>query len=172
MAIPVLDTFIAEMEFRFEELNQRVTTLLTLIPPIITKPDSHGETMADLIGLYRNDLPNPDIVDQELLLCKNKWYSISAESRFFYTYRICKEVQWKEILKCVWALEVRVHIASNILRVQMKFLSSEEITKLGKKKYENRPINFSRTNVPSLWYCRRLWWSPKVVFSASPQENK
>ena len=65
MATPVLDTFIAEMEFRFEELNQRVTTLLTLISPIITKPDSHGETMADLIGLYRNDLPNPDIVDQE-----------------------------------------------------------------------------------------------------------
>ena len=93
LVIPVLDLLIAEMEFRFNELNQRASTLLTLIPSIITKPDYHGEIMADLIGLYRNDLPNPDIVDQELLLCKNKWYSISAESRFFYTYRICKEVQ-------------------------------------------------------------------------------
>ena len=36
-----------------------------------------------------------------------------------------------------------VHIASNILRVQEKFFSNEEITKLAKKKYENRPINFS-----------------------------
>ena len=31
--------------------------------------------MANLIGLYRNYLPNPDIVDQELLFSKNKWSS-------------------------------------------------------------------------------------------------
>ena len=60
------------MEFRFNKLNRRASTLLTLIPSIITKPDYDGETMADIIGLCRNDLPNPDIVDQELLLSKNK----------------------------------------------------------------------------------------------------
>ena len=49
LAISVLDTFIAEMEFRFNELNQRASTLLTLIPSVITKPNYHGETMADLI---------------------------------------------------------------------------------------------------------------------------
>ena len=32
LAIPILDTFIAEMEFRFNELNQRASTVLTLIP--------------------------------------------------------------------------------------------------------------------------------------------
>ena len=69
------------MEFHFNELNQRASTLLVLIPSIITKPDYHEGTMADLIGLYRNDLPNPDIIDQELLLWKNKWSSTSAESR-------------------------------------------------------------------------------------------
>ena len=37
--------------------------------------------MADLIGLYRSDIPNPDIVDQELLFWKNKWTLTSAESR-------------------------------------------------------------------------------------------
>ena len=68
LAIPVLDTFIAEMEFRLNELNQRASTLLTLIPSVITKAGYHGETMTDLIGLYRNDLPNLDIVGQELLL--------------------------------------------------------------------------------------------------------
>ena len=66
------------MEFRFIELNQRA--LLTLIPSITSKPDYHGETMADLIGLYRNDLPNSDIDDQEFLLWENKWSSTSAES--------------------------------------------------------------------------------------------
>ena len=75
MAIPVLENFIAEMEFPFNELNQRASTLLALIPSIITKSDYDGETRADLIGLYRNDLPNPDIVDHKLLLCKNKWSS-------------------------------------------------------------------------------------------------
>ena len=59
------------MESRFNELNDRASTLLALIPSIITNPDYNGETMADLIGLYRNDLPNLDIVDQELLLWKN-----------------------------------------------------------------------------------------------------
>ena len=57
LAILVLDTFIAEMEFRSNELNQRVSTLFILIPSIITKPDNHEETMGHLIGLYRNDLP-------------------------------------------------------------------------------------------------------------------
>ena len=71
LAIPVLDTFILEIEFRFNDHNQRASTLLTLIPSIRTKPDYHGETMAGLIGLYRKDLPNPYIVDQELLLWKN-----------------------------------------------------------------------------------------------------
>ena len=81
LAIPVLDTFIIEMEFRFNELNQKASTLLTLIPSMITKPEYHRETTADLIDLYCNDLPNPDIVDQKLLLWKNKWFSTSAESR-------------------------------------------------------------------------------------------
>ena len=151
LAIPFL-------EFRFNELNQRASTLLTLIASLITKPDYHGENMADLIGIYRHDLPNADIVDQELLLWKN--------------CRICKEVRWKEIPKCVCALEDRVHIANNTLRVRDKFFSNEGITKLAKKKYENRPINFSHTNEHSSWYSSRLRWSGKVVFSASPQENQ
>ena len=80
MTITVLDTFITEIELHFNELNQRASTLLTLILSIITKPDYHEETMTDLIDLYRNNLPNSDIVDQELLLWKNNWFSTSAES--------------------------------------------------------------------------------------------
>ena len=80
LAIAVLDTFIAEMEFRFNELNYRALTLLTLIPSIITKPEYHGDIMVDLFGLYRNDLPNPDIVDQDLLLWIHKWFSSLSKS--------------------------------------------------------------------------------------------
>ena len=78
--MPLLDTFLEEIEFRFNEFNQRASSLLTLILSIMTKPDYYGEAMADLIGLYRRNLTNPDIVDQELLLWKNKWSSTSAES--------------------------------------------------------------------------------------------
>ena len=53
LTIPVLDTFITEMELHFNELNQRASNLLTLIPSIITKPEYNVETMADLIGLYQ-----------------------------------------------------------------------------------------------------------------------
>ena len=113
LAIPVLDTFIAEMEFRFNELNQRASTLLTLIPSIITKPDYHGETMADLI-----------------------WSFPQWSTKFWYC--------WSRV---VFMEEWRVFsIASNILWVQEKFFSNEEITKLAKKKYENRLISLSCTN--------------------------
>ena len=78
--MPLLDTFLEEIEFRFNEFNQRASSLLTLILSIMTKPDYYGEAMADLIGLYRRNLTNPDNVDQELLLWKNKWSSTSAES--------------------------------------------------------------------------------------------
>ena len=73
LAIQVLGTFITS--------RSSASTLLALILSIATKPDYHGETMADLIGLYRSDIPNPDIVDQELLFWKNKWTLTSAESR-------------------------------------------------------------------------------------------
>ena len=108
LVIPVLETFIAEMEFRFNEFNQRVSTLLTLIPSIITKPDYHGETMAYLIGLFRNYPPNPDMVDQELLLWKDKWSSTSAESRPSTFAEFVKKSE-KKIPKCVCALEDRVN---------------------------------------------------------------
>ena len=55
LAIPVLGTFIVEMEFCFNELNQQASTLLTLNLSIMTKPDYHGDTMADLIGIYSKD---------------------------------------------------------------------------------------------------------------------
>ena len=90
----------------------------------------------------------------------------------FYTCRICKDVPWTEIPKCVCAQEDRVHIASNILQVREKFFINEGITKLAKKKYENRPINFSRPNEHSSWYSNRLRWSRNIVFSASPQKNQ
>ena len=64
---------------------------MTLIPSIITKPEYHRETMADLIGLYHNDRPNPDIVNQELLLWKNKMIFNFSWVTTFYTCRICKK---------------------------------------------------------------------------------
>ena len=85
--------------------------------------------MADLIGLYRNDLPNLDIVYQDLLLWKNKWPLISVESRPSTLAESVKKCNEKEIPKYVYALEDRVHIASNILRVRENFFSNKEITK-------------------------------------------
>ena len=91
-------------------------------------------------------------------------FNFSSDT-ILYTCRICKEVRWKEIPKCVCALEDRVHIASNILRVLERFFSNEEVMKFAKMKYENRPINFSRTNEHLSWYRSRLRSSRKVVSS-------
>ena len=65
-----------------------------------------------------------------------------------------------------------VHIASNILRVREKFFSNEEITKLVKKKYENRRLTslalMNIHRVIAVDYDEVA----KIVFSASPQENQ
>ena len=65
-----------------------------------------------------------------------------------------------------------VHIASNILRVREKFFSNEEITKLVKKKYENRRL----TSLALMDIHRVIAVDDdevaKIVFSASPQENQ
>ena len=60
------------------------------------------------------------------------------------------------LLKIGWTLPVtEKRIAENLLPhpqdVQEKFFSNNEITKLAKKKYENRTINFSRTDEYTVW---------------------
>ena len=160
------------MEFSFNELNQRASTLLALIPSVITKADYHGETMTDLIGLYRNDLPNPDIVGQELLLWKNKWSLTSAESRpstLAESLKKCYEKRFPNVfvLLKIWctllvtSCECKRSFSAmrrlqNWLRRSMK---TDQLTSLALMNiYRDIAVDYDEV--------------AKIVFSASPQENQ
>ena len=119
----------------------RASTLFTLIPSIVTKPDYHGETMAYLTGIYRSDLPNPDIVDQELLLWKNKWPLNSAESRpFTLAKSVMQKCDEKRFTNVFVLLKIGCTLPVTCCVCERSFSAMRRL------KYENRPIDFSRIN--------------------------
>ena len=66
IAVPLIDRFISEMTFRFNSFNKTVSKLLLLVLSIICPPDYNHLEITDLTNQYSDDLPNPDIIDQEL----------------------------------------------------------------------------------------------------------
>ena len=85
--------------------------------------------MPDLIGLYDNDLPNPDIFDQELLLWKNKWCSTSAESRPSTLAESVKKCDEKRFPNVFVLLKIRCTLPVTSCECEKSFFSNEEITK-------------------------------------------
>ena len=66
LAIPLLDNFIYELEFRSNDLSERSSKLLFLVPPVISKTENPD--FSELTDFYRNDLPNKDVLDLEIKL--------------------------------------------------------------------------------------------------------
>lgn len=71
MAIPFLDHVITELDARFSSLTNTSSTLIGLVPSVF----SAGQeiTISSAIELYKDDLPSPELIDQELLRWKFKW---------------------------------------------------------------------------------------------------
>ena len=69
--IPLLDKCIAEMEFRFNNLSKRSSRLLCLVPSVISK--SENLDFSEIGEMYKEDLPNIDVLDEEIILWKRLW---------------------------------------------------------------------------------------------------
>ena len=67
--IPLLDEFIAEMEFRFNNLSKSLSRLLCLVPSVISR--SENLDFSEISEMYKEDLPNIDMLDEELILWTN-----------------------------------------------------------------------------------------------------
>ena len=76
IAVPLIDRFISEMTFRFNLFNKTASKLLLFVPSIICHPDYNHLEITDLTNQYSDDLPNPDIIDQELRRWKRKWMDV------------------------------------------------------------------------------------------------
>ena len=71
LIIPLLGAIISEITVRFEKTHCIGGKVLCLVPSIICNEDS--TTFHELDKMYESDLPNPDAVDQELMLWKRKY---------------------------------------------------------------------------------------------------
>lgn len=72
IAITLLDTLMAEMETRLGPMSQRAAKLLYLTPSVYCDEELNSSAVKEAIEMYKDDLPNPDLVDIELLRWKTK----------------------------------------------------------------------------------------------------
>lgn len=78
MAIPFLDRVILEFESRFSPLSVTASRILGLIPSIQCNSDVD---ISEAVQLYQDDLPSPELINQELKRWKLKWQNKSSEQR-------------------------------------------------------------------------------------------
>ena len=76
IAIPILDTLISEMKFRFNKFSITASKVLYLVPELICSESGIVTKLAPVIEMYKADLINPDIVDQEITLWMKKWEDV------------------------------------------------------------------------------------------------
>ena len=81
VAIPILDTLISEMKIRFNKLSIMASKLLYLVPELICSESDITAKLAPIIEMYKADLINPDIVDQEITLWMKKWANVPKLER-------------------------------------------------------------------------------------------
>ncbi len=80
IAIPFLDHLIADLSSRFTSHNKQVASLQILLPSSINSTSSFSE-LDEVISFYSDDLPNSNIIDEELCHWKSKWLRIPVENR-------------------------------------------------------------------------------------------
>ena len=70
VAIPFLDHVITDLEARFSPLSVTSSTLLGLVPSVLC---SQEVDITKAVDMYKDDLPTPELIDQEVRRWKLKW---------------------------------------------------------------------------------------------------
>jgi hypothetical protein len=78
--IPFLDHLINELSSRFDVHIKRAATIQRLLPERITS-NSSVDDIQEAVDFYTNDLPNVEIIDEELHIWKCRWVAISPPDR-------------------------------------------------------------------------------------------
>ena len=81
IAIPFLDHLITELSSRFEAHAKQAASIQSLLPAMIKRCSSLSD-IEQAISFYVDDLPNVDIVDEELFhVWKSQWLAIPLLDR-------------------------------------------------------------------------------------------
>lgn len=75
VAIPFLDHITTELNSQFSSLANTVSKLLCLVPSVMCV--SQNQDFSELVELYHNDLPSPELFDQEYTRWKFKFQNIA-----------------------------------------------------------------------------------------------
>ena len=79
--IPMLDTSISEMKFCFNKFSITASKVLYLVPELICSDSDIVTKLAPVIEMYKPDLINPGIVDQELTWWMKNWEDVPKSQR-------------------------------------------------------------------------------------------
>lgn len=77
MAIPLLDHILVELEAKFSQLTVKSTRLLGLIPAVMMKSTVD---ISELTQMYKDDLPLPLLIEEELYRWKLQFASTPSEN--------------------------------------------------------------------------------------------
>jgi hypothetical protein len=79
VAAPFLDHIIVELDSQFSAVAQTSTRLLGLVPSIMCSQNDLG--ISEAVELYHDDLPSPELFDQEFSRWKDVYVHKSADQR-------------------------------------------------------------------------------------------
>ena len=65
VAVPFFDHIILELDDQFSSLTLRVSKLLGLVPSVIQESRVTAQQLTDLVDLYKDDLPSPQLFSSE-----------------------------------------------------------------------------------------------------------
>ena len=72
LAIPLLEHIISEFEARFSPLSVTSSLLLGLVPSVLCSQEEALD-LSRAVDIYKDDLPSPELLDQEVKHWKLKW---------------------------------------------------------------------------------------------------
>lgn len=79
LAIPFLDN--VNMETQFSELSTKCMKLFVLVPSIVCEKNMTVSYLRDVLDLYENDLPSPELIEEEFLSWKLKFQKMAPGER-------------------------------------------------------------------------------------------
>ena len=113
LTIPLLDNIIYELEFCFNDLSERSSKLLFLVPAVISKIENPD--FSEFSDFYRDDLPSKDVLDLEIKLWRRVWSAKPVNQRpvtLATSIKKCDETRFPNLFKL---LKICVYFACNIM---------------------------------------------------------
>ena len=111
MAIPFIDHVISELETRFNPLSATSSMLLGLVPSVHS---SQEVDIAEAVEVYKDDLPTPELIDEELKGWRFKWEDKSPQAQSSSCVQAINKCDVQQFQHFTTA-KPGMHIASNLM---------------------------------------------------------